>query len=116
MRRLKNLWRMLMVIFFAVLVVQASTVLVQGPDKTERQKASAEWPRSHIVQATGILAECAENIKVCREREERSASAEKTVLMAVIPQLEMDGNGQLISAKTWVRAMYCVCPPEGMFG
>lgn len=114
---MKHLRHLTMLLFFAALLLWLAPALVQGG--TGAQEAPPPEEAAHCM----LLLQPAD---VPQREAAQSPEAERRVRVAVrtapceaqraVEYVPRDGNGWLITGRTWPRTVYAVCPPEGVFG
>lgn len=115
-RRMRSLMRLLLSVVFAALVFTAGSALVKGPEAAaDMPAAPPSTPmlvQSAVVPADNVLPQLPE-----RRQEVRAAAVHTdSGTCSVDFGLVSDGNGWPVTARTWTKAVYSVCPPEGMPG
>lgn len=114
-RQMRSLMRVLMGVVFAALVLAAGSVLVVRTE-TAGDSLPAQLPTPVLAQSAAPADEATPVLRSERHEEHAAASrADDTDCMVACIQ-DADGNGWPVTASTWRRAVYSVCPPEGMFG
>lgn len=114
---MRSLMRTLMGIAFAVLLIAEVAVPVTC---AEGQAA----PDTASIPCAPVLAQAvsapAENVLPAQpeRRQQERAAAPHTEDRACVADIDLlsDGNGWPVTARTWTKAVYSVCPPEGMPG
>lgn len=114
---MKHLRHLTMLLFFAALLLWLAPALVLGGEGTREAPPPeevahgmlllqpADMPQREAAQSP----EAERRIRVAL----RTAPCEARCAEDCVPR---DGNGWLITGRTWPRTVYAVCPPEGVFG
>ena len=115
MRLSRYLIRALGAAAFVLLFVLASRALVRGPEET--QAPPAPVPAGIPAALCGTPEAPAPDSYASQPRPPRQESSLLPEGTGAAPApAEADGNGWIITGRSWARAVYHACPPEGEFG
>lgn len=116
-RRMRGVGRMLLALVFVVLTMAAGSRLVKGPESAEADRNAAAQPAPVLAAVSAASADEVLTAPRSTRHEVRAALPHTDQDAACrLAGVIADGNGWPVTASTWTRAVYSVCPPEGERG